>query len=880
MLLRIVVFSTLFVLSTSAILAQGSISGSVTAKDGEKLSFAVVRIDKSGLGCIADEQGRYLIENVPAGSWTVVASYLGFDPSTASVVVSTGEAKADFVLTETTSNNEVVVTGLVNPKSALESSISISSINASQIAESSPRSTAEIFRSIPGIRSEASAGEGNTNMTVRGVPIATGGSKFLLMQEDGLPVLQFGDIAFATADIFTRYDFSVARIEAVRGGSASTLASNSPAGIINLISKTGGMQGGSIASTVGVDYRSYRTDFEYGSPIGNNTTFHIGGFYRQGDGPRTANFTSSHGGQIKANLTKYFNRGYARVYFKHLNDHTPAYMPMPMIVSGTNANPTWSSVPGYDALHGTMQSPYLLNNIGTGADGQLRRSNVANGMNPVTTSVGTEFAFEVGDGWNVINRSRMSWNTGSFTAPFPASVDSAKNIVAGITAIPGYTLSYAGSGDTINNASTLNGNGLLMRMHLFDVDLNNFNNFTNDFNVSKQVGKAKINAGFYKAYQNISMSWVWNSYLTDVTDEGARPVNVSNADTSYTANGLIAYGVPAWGNCCHRNYDTSYDISAPYAGVEVKATDALTIDGSFRYDMGQVTGSYAGGNGQTKPMDVNGDGVISRVEENVATIDNASAKPVNYDYNYASYSVGANYLLNQSMALFARHSTGGRANADRLLFGSNILANGQAADGLSSDMVTQTELGYKMRKANYVLNVTAFNSVIEEQNYEATTRTNVNRTYTAMGLEVDGNVTYKALNLRGGLTFTDAEIAKDQINKAVEGNTPRRQAAVIYNFVPSVKFGKHVAGLSVIGTTKSYAQDDNKLVMPGYAYVNAFVNFNISGKLTLSVNGNNIFNQMGLTESEEGAIVEGRTNYVRARSIAGRTISTTLRFEF
>ena len=48
-----------------------------------------------------------------------------------------------------------------------------------------------------------------------------------------ISILAFNDIAFATSDIFMRADQSVGRIEAIRGGSASTLASNSPAGIIN-----------------------------------------------------------------------------------------------------------------------------------------------------------------------------------------------------------------------------------------------------------------------------------------------------------------------------------------------------------------------------------------------------------------------------------------------------------------------------------------------------------------------------------------------------------------------------------------------------------------------------------------------------------------------
>jgi outer membrane receptor protein involved in Fe transport len=84
----------------------------------------------------------------------------------------------------------------------------------------------------------------------------------------------------------------------------------------------------------------------------------------------------------------------------------------------------------------------------------------------------------------------------------------------------------------------------------------------------------------------------------------------------------------------------------------------------------------------------------------------------------------------------------------------------------------------------------------------------------------------------------------------------------------------------VIGTGKSYAQDDNKLVMPGYAYVNAFINFAINKSMTWSFNGNNLFNQIGITEAEEGSITEGQNNIIRGRSIAGRSITSTLRITF
>ena len=94
---------------------------------------------------------------------------------------------------------KIIVTGVPQRRTVMASSVSVSSISAEQINVSTPRTTAEAFRILPGVRSESTGGEGNANIAVRGLPVASGGAKFLQLQEDGLPVLQFGDIAFGNA---------------------------------------------------------------------------------------------------------------------------------------------------------------------------------------------------------------------------------------------------------------------------------------------------------------------------------------------------------------------------------------------------------------------------------------------------------------------------------------------------------------------------------------------------------------------------------------------------------------------------------------------------------------------------------------------------------
>ena len=768
--------------------------------------------------------------------------------------------------------DEVVITGNSNPKASIKTSTSISTLKMKDIENAAPRTTAEIFRTIPGIRSESSGGEGNSNITVRGVPVSAGGSRYLLIQEDGLPVMQFGDIAFGTQDQFTRFDSFVSRVEALRGGSASVFASNSPAGIINFITKTGERQGGSITQQVGLNYRNYRTDFDYGTPVGENTFISAGGFYRVGDGPRKTGFNSNNGGQFRISLLKKFENGSFRIYAKVLDDRTAAYMPMPVSVTGTDSSPKWSSLSGYNALTGALQTINLQHDRTVGGNGNILDSDISDGMHSVSKALGAEFNYDLGDGWRFEEKMRYAANGGQFIAPFPASVGTGTEILA---SIPDFSRAvYSGT----NTPVDMNAN--YMRMHLFNVTLNNFNNFFNDFNFSKKWSSVKLNAGLYKGLQNINMSWVWNTYLQEVSDHNARLIDVYNAaGTSITDHGLLAYGVPAWGNL-NRNYNTKYDVTAPHAQVEINATDKLTIDAGARYDFGRVSGSFSGVTNTKTVRDMNGNGVIDIPEQNVATNDNISV-PVNYRYGIFGYSVGANYALNGRNAVFARVSQGGSASADRILFsGYNYTNNDDPAlDAVKVNKVNQVEAGYKLRGAGYFLNTTLFLANTTEANFEATTQKKTENKYQSYGLELDGAYRISRMfEVKAGLTYTHAEI-RNALDPAIIGNMPRRTPKLMYTVNPNFSVEKLNVGFYVIGVTKSYTQDSNKLMMPAYAIVNPYISYQVLKNLSVAVNGNNIFNTIAVTEAEEGSIVGGN-GIVRARTLPGSSYSVSVKFDF
>jgi outer membrane receptor protein involved in Fe transport len=865
-------WSTAFLLLISFFsFSQNTVSGTVTDEAGETVIGINVLIQNSTKGALTDENGKFSIDNVENGTYTIIATSMGYATQKKEIIVN-GDIVVDFVVKENvTELSDIIVTGVANKATKLKSSVSVTTVNVEQVVQTVPRSTAEIFRTIPGIRSESSGGEGNSNISVRGVPISSGGSKYLQIQEDGLPVLLYGDISFATADIFTRFDRNVSKIEAIRGGSASTLASNSPGGIINFISKNGKTDGGSFATTFGVDYNSFRSDLEYGSKIGDGLYFHVGGFYRLGEGVRSPGFTANNGGQIKFNITKEFEKGSITIYTKFLNDRAAAYMPMPIEVSGTNANPNWGSVNGYDATSGTQQSIYLNQNVGLGPDGQLNRTAVSDGMHPESKSIGANLNFDLGEGWKVDNNGRFSSNSGQFIAPFPAQVADASEIADSFGV--GSTLTFANDGSPFNNP-----NGLVSRIHMFDAKLNNLNNFMNDLRVSKRFDEIGlgITAGYFKSIQNVSISWLWNSYLQEVSDNNPRLINVTDAGGNLLSeNGLYAYGTPFWGNLA-RNYDTQYNVSAPYLNVAFDLNQDLTVEGGVRYDKGKVNGLFAGGNSTV--YDINNDGSISVPEQNVFAIDNANATSVDYDYSYVSYTFGANYLLNDQSSVFGRYSKGASAKADRILFSGLNYLDGDKIN--ARDFLAQLEIGYKRKFSNGYLFLTAFQSATnEEGGFEATSNRIIENDYKSLGLELESsyNVT-EDLNFRGAFTYTKSEITSGPN----DGNEARRQPKLMYNFMPTYSFAKkkNTFGLSFIGQSKAFAQDSNELVMNGFVIVNGFLEFTLVKDLALNIAGNNLFNTLAITETEEGSITENTTNIVRARPLPGRSLSMSLSYRF
>ncbi|AAK24963.1 TonB-dependent receptor domain-containing protein [Caulobacter vibrioides] len=788
------------------------------------------------------------------------------------------------------SREEVFSTGVAKGRDRLDSATSTSALRERDIEVSGGRSLGDLLRNLPGIRTESSTGDGSSAYTIRGLPLASGGSKYMQLQEDGLPVLEFGDFFNGAVDIYIRADLNLAAVESIRGGSSSTFASNSPAGVINLISKTGDVKGGTVLLTTGLDYDTNRVDFSYGAPINDKWRFHVGGFYRVGEGPRKVGFDAFKGGQLKFNVTRQFENGYVRLSGKYLDDRSPHYLPGPIRITGTNDDPVFSSFNTYDVRHDSMNAGNLGKLITLDADNKPVQMPLSQGMNALVKSIGLESQFEV-QGWTITQRGRYSDIEGGTLRNLVANIFSGAAMPASLGGGTG-TFSYAtgpSAGQVITNLGALNGNGLVVGSSLNRIESRSLNNFINDLRATRafDVGKGEltVTGGVYKSIQDYTSDWLYSNHLQDVAADGnSSLINYTNAaGVPQTQNGYLGFNRSGPTAFFRRSYDVRYNITAPYGSLNYRI-GKMAIGGSLRYDGGRVRGDLYGadlGGGRIgiRSVDFNGDGVISVAESKTAFTPFDSPAPVHYNYGYVSYSVGVNYRVAEPFAVFARYSRGARAGADKLLFSTKVSTTDgrliNKSDGY--DIVKQFEAGFKYRAPNFTVNVTAFSADTEDTNVQAGAIT-TDRTYKAYGVEAEGTYRHGPFSVRGGVTYTDAELVNDKLNAAVAGKVPRRQPDFIYQATPQLDLGQVTIGANIIGTTESWVQDNNLMKMPGYTLVGAFAQYRVTDKLQLMLNAENLFDKVAIIEITTPSVPANGIGLGRAAN--GRTVSMSARMHF
>ncbi len=803
---------------------------------------------------------------------------------------------------ETFGLDEIVVTASAGNKSQIDSAVSVTSVDAKMIEAFKPSSEAEVFRMIPGIQVPGTSGPGgNSNIAVRGLPVATGGSPFVQLQEDGLPTVLFGDIQFGNNDYWTRFDASVERLESVRGGSAATFASQAPGAVINYISHTGREAGGFIQLNKGINFDENKVDFRYGAPINDTLRFHVGGYYKIGKGPLGADYNVSKSFQVKGNITQEFDegKGYFRLLFKAADTQEPNYTGSPALatINGLNVS-NIQPFPGFDGRDSSNYSTLNRNTIILNRAGTLERAKL-DGITTKALSMGGQFHYELSDALTIDNNFRGTKMSGGFASPFLNVAPSAGIVGSVVNGATVASIRYA-SGPRAGQVFTDQyvDNNVNVRTNIRDIgSLANDLALTGNFD----AGFAKITArgGFFYMRQDIAMDWHVNKSLREVSGNNPSQLDLFNAaGNKITQEGISGYN-NNWGDCCARDYDLSYTNTAPFIGLDLDA-DMFALDASVRFDSVKAKGSGRAGGAE---FNVTSGGVVIP-----AITSNGPLEVLNYRRSYVSWTAGGLFKASNDLSLFVRASRGGRFNADRQTFGGKFTSsgglctgaqatagtNGCRADGVtpSVDFVKQYEIGLKNRGdllgGRYTAELTLLKGNFKQSTFElSATRCPggaggcvIDARFKSSGAEFFGTYQNGGFSLVTNATYSRAK--KSGVD-ATGTPTPFVRAPNLPNLTYTVSANYDIAEIVTIGlntTGQTEATDDAGRKYPGGAVFGGVVRVRPIKNIELGIQAYNLFNKFDLRGNGGVADASVTPTVITGAPAIGRTVTGSVKFIF
>jgi TonB-linked SusC/RagA family outer membrane protein len=228
----------------------GTITGVVrSATNGQPIAGAQVAIPELNTGILANNVGRYLLQNVPAGTHTVQVQYIGYSASSMDVTVAAGGAVIqDFELrSEAISLEGVVVTGTAGAARRREIGNSISQLNEEAFQSAPIQNVADILQGralgVTVLTNGGQVGAGSTIKLRGNNSVAFSNSP--LVYVDGVRIRERGLVHSQEANQQTNpFDdinpADIERIETIKGAAATTLYGTEAAGgVIQIFTKRG-----------------------------------------------------------------------------------------------------------------------------------------------------------------------------------------------------------------------------------------------------------------------------------------------------------------------------------------------------------------------------------------------------------------------------------------------------------------------------------------------------------------------------------------------------------------------------------------------------------------------------------------------------------------
>lgn len=207
------------------------IKGIITSKD-KGVSFASIVILNTKLGTQADENGKFIFNNIPSGIQTLQISSIGYKPKSLEInILSTKTINLNIELEEeNTQFNEVVVTGTMKETSINESPAPIQILNPTFFRKNPTPSLFESLSMVNGVRPQLNCNVCNTgDIHINGME-----GPYTMVMIDGMPIVSALSTVYGLSGI---PNSMVERIEVMKGPASTLYGSEAVGGLINVITK-------------------------------------------------------------------------------------------------------------------------------------------------------------------------------------------------------------------------------------------------------------------------------------------------------------------------------------------------------------------------------------------------------------------------------------------------------------------------------------------------------------------------------------------------------------------------------------------------------------------------------------------------------------------
>jgi iron complex outermembrane receptor protein len=336
--------------------AQFSISGKITNQAGEALPGATVSISSPAINTQADVKGSYQIADLPGGTYTIKASYIGYQVTTQTITLN-GNRVLNISLTNATfSAEEVTVTATRAGKNSPTAFTNLSKkdLQKNNFGQDMPY----LLNQTPSVvvSSDAGAGVGYTGIRIRGsdgtrVNVTVNGIPLNDAESQGSFFINLPDLAS-----------SVNNIQVQRGVGTSTNGAGAFGGSINIQTATRRDTGFAEINTTAGSYNTIKNTVSMGTGL-------LGGHFSV-DGRLSRIKSDGYIDRASSDLKSFFVSGayYGKNSTLRLN-----------VFSGIERTyQAWNGVPDYVINDNSIPNNRTYNELGLMPDGTYYKDQVDN----------------------------------------------------------------------------------------------------------------------------------------------------------------------------------------------------------------------------------------------------------------------------------------------------------------------------------------------------------------------------------------------------------------------------------------------------------------------------------------------------------------------